>query len=65
MRPEGGTFAKWIKADKEGRFRGVMNSVRQSLPTAVNQELHNPAAGSKAGKIAKALAPAVAAQCFR
>lgn len=64
LRPEGSTFAKWIKADKEGRFRSVMNSVRQSLPTAVNQALHNPAVGSKAGKIAKALAPAVAAQCF-
>ena len=65
LRPEGSTFAKWIKADKEGRFRSVMNSVRQALPTAVNQALHNPAVGSKAGKIAKALAPAVAAQCFR
>lgn len=64
LRPEGSTFAKWIKADKEGRFLRVMNSVRQALPTAVNQALHNPAVGSKAGKIAKALAPAVAAQCF-
>ena len=65
LRPEGGTITKWIKADKEGRFLGVMNSVRQTLPTAVNQALHNPASGSKAGKIAKALAPVVAAQCFR
>ena len=64
-KPENGTFSKWIKTDKEGRFRSVMNAARQSLPTAVNQALHNPAKGSKAGKIAKALAPAVAAQCFR
>lgn len=65
LRPEGGTFAKWIKSDKEGRFLSVMNAVRQALPTAVNQALHNSANGSKAGKIAKALAPMVAAQCFR
>ena len=65
LRPEGGTFAKWVKADKEGRFRAVMNCVRNTLPVAVNQALHNPANGSKAGKIAKALAPTVAAQCFR
>jgi hypothetical protein len=65
LRPENGTIAKWIKADKEGRFISVMNSVRQTLPTAVSQALHNPANGSKAGKIAKALAPVVAAQCFR
>lgn len=65
LRPEGGTFAKWIKSDKEGRFRSVMTAARQHLPTAVNQALHNPDSGSKAGKIAKALAPMVAAQCFR
>ena len=65
LRPEGGTFAKWVKADKEGRFLSVMNSVRNTLPVAANQALHNPANGSKASKIAKALAPAVAAQCFR
>ena len=55
LRPEGGTFAKWVKTDKEGRFRSVMTAVRQTLPTAVNQALHNPANGSKAGKIAMAL----------
>lgn len=65
LRPDGGTFTKWVKEDKEGRFRNVMVAARQSLPTAVNQALHNPARGSKAGKIAKALAPMVAAQCFR
>ena len=65
LRPENGTLAKWVKADKEGRFRSVMTAVRQTLPTAVNQALHSPASGSKAGKIAKALAPMVAAQCFR
>jgi len=65
LRPEGGTIAKWIKADQETRFLSVMNSVRQALPTAVNQALHSPGGGTKAGKIAKALAPTVAAQCFR
>ena len=65
VRPEGGTIAKWIKADQEGRFLSVMNSVRQTLPTAVNQALHSPGGGTKAGKIAKALAPMVAAHCFR
>lgn len=65
LRPENGTLARWVKADKDGRFRSVMTAVRQALPTAVSQALHNPANGSKAGKIAKALAPMVAAHCFR
>ena len=65
LRPNDGTFTKWITEDKEGRFNGVMAAARQGLPTAVNQALHNPARGSKAGKIAKALAPMVAAKCFR
>lgn len=63
-RPEGGTFSKWIKTDKEGRFSKVMASVKQTLPTAVVTAQHNSANGSKAGKIAKALAPIVAVQCF-
>lgn len=65
LRPEGGTFAKWIKADLESRFRQVMSAARDGLPTAVNQALHNPAGGAKSSKIAKALAPMVAAKCFR
>lgn len=64
LRPEGGTFYKWIKVDQEGRFRQVMTAVRNGLPTAVNQALHNPSSGPKAGKLAKALAPMVAAYCF-
>ena len=64
LRPQGGTFAKWIKEDKEARFLKIMAAVRQSLPTAVVQAQHNPSRGAKASKIAKALAPFVAAQCF-
>ena len=63
-RPEGGTFSKWIKTDKAGRFAKVMGSVRAALPGAVVTALHDPANGSKAGKIAKALSPTVASQCF-
>lgn len=63
-RPEGGTFSRWIRADLDGRFSKVMAAVNQSLPTASSQALHDSRLGSKAGKVAKALAPLVAAQCF-
>tara|TARA_R110001592_G_scaffold6276_3_gene33751 strand:+ start:2087 stop:3076 length:990 start_codon:yes stop_codon:yes gene_type:complete len=64
VRPEGGTFSKWIKNDKETRFACVMSSVRTALPSAVLTALHNPANGPKAGKIAKALRPSVVGACF-
>ena len=64
LRPQGGTFSKWIKTDKEGRFNCVMSAVKTTLPSAVVTAQHNPSNGPKAGKIAKALAPAVAAACF-
>jgi len=63
-RPEGGTFSKWIKTDKEGRFRCVMSSVKTALPNAVIKAQHNPLNGAKCAKIAKALAPSVVAACF-
>lgn len=64
VRPEGGTFAKWLKGDKETRFAAVMSAVRASLPLAIAAALRDPAGGAKASKIAKALAPMVAAKCF-
>ena len=63
-RPEGGTMAKWIKADKQGRFAQVMDSVKATLPTAVIAAQHSEAKGPKATRLAKALAPNVIAQCF-
>ena len=64
IRPNGGTFAKWIKEDKEGRFLQIMTAAKDSLPTAVVQAQHDPNRGAKASKIAKALAPLVASKCF-
>lgn len=63
-RPEGGTFLKWIKADKPGRFEKVMSSVKAALPLAVVTAQHDPQNGSKAGKVARALSPTVIERCF-
>lgn len=64
IRPNGSTFAKWMKEDKEGRFMQIMTAAKDALPTAVIQAQHDPNKGTKASKIAKALAPLVAAKCF-
>lgn len=64
MRPNGETFIGWIKVDKEARFDRLMQAVEDHLQGAVSQAQHDPARGSKASKIAKALAPSVARRCF-
>lgn len=64
MRPQGTTLVKWIMADKEGRFRRVMDVVEEHLLEAVSRAQQDSARGSKASKIAKALTPAVAGRCF-
>jgi len=64
IRPNGCTFAKWMKENKEGRFMQIMTAAKDALPTAVTQAQHDPNKGTKASKIARALAPLIAAKCF-
>ena len=64
FRPDGGTFSRWITADMNRRFPQLMAAVRSHLPSAVVQAQRDTNRTSKAVKIAKALAPMVANQCF-
>lgn len=64
MRPNGGTLIGWVKIDKEARFSRLMQAVEEYLLDAVGKAQQDPARGSKASKIAKALAPSVARRCF-
>jgi hypothetical protein len=65
-KPQGKTLMAWLLEDKVNKFAMVMDSASRNLAAAVAQaSVSVPGErGAKAAKLAKALAPAVIAQCF-